>query len=508
MSDRSTRRLATILIADIVGYSRLMGAAERDTVMRVAALQRELIEPTIIEHRGTVVQVRGDGFYCVFDSPVECVRAAIVIQQSMVGRNLELPPNQQIRFRIGINIGDVIMGDEGVLGDGVNVAARLEADAAPGTINISGSVYEQVRHKLVCGYQSLGDKRLKNIQDPVLIYRVLPDPASVAFARQSRALRRVVWVVAGTAFVGLLGGVFLWDRFPSEPTVTASTAPAASPPTPPKPMGDHVIDSALASIATQPPALTTTPAPPSSPLPQTAVVTPKALPPPAAPIRPPEMVAIEGGSFLMGSTDDPSEKPVHRVSVLPFLISKYLVTKGQWRECVKAAACFYTPQGGDEEPVGNVNWIDAQQYLAWLSQTLKAIYRLPTEAEWELAARGGTTTRYWWGDVIRPGYAICKGCGGTTTTRPLRADLGQANPYGIYVNAGLSEWVADCWVRDYTNAPVDGSARVVPDCTVRVLRGASWTNDAVYARPAARDFYDATVRYPTHGFRVARSRPY
>src|SRR3954454_22475602 len=176
MSDKSTtsRKLATIMMADIVGYSRLMGAAERDTHTRVTSIQRELIEPTIKEHRGTLVKVQGDGFLSVFDSPVECVRCAIVIQQSMVGRNLELARESQIRFRIGINLGDVIVDGDEVHGEGVNVAARLETEAATGTINISASVYEQVRHKLVCGYQSLGDKRLKNIQDPVAVYRVLP----------------------------------------------------------------------------------------------------------------------------------------------------------------------------------------------------------------------------------------------------------------------------------------------------------------------------------------------
>src|SRR6202020_780593 len=165
MSEESTRILAAIMMGDIAGYSRLMGADERGTHARVQRLLRELIDPTIVEHRGRLVRSRGDGFLAMFDSPVEAVRCAIVIQQSMVGRNLELPDGQWIRFRIGVNLGDVIVEPADIYGEGVNVAARLEQLAEPGNIYISGGVYEQIRYKLVCGYQSLGDRKVKNILD-------------------------------------------------------------------------------------------------------------------------------------------------------------------------------------------------------------------------------------------------------------------------------------------------------------------------------------------------------
>src|SRR5262245_1468878 len=109
MSGESTRKLAAVMMADIAGYTRLMGADERGTHVRVQSLFRELVEPTITEHRGRLIKTRGDGFLAMFDSPVEAVRCAIVIQQSMVGRNLELPNPQWIRFRIGVNLGDVIV---------------------------------------------------------------------------------------------------------------------------------------------------------------------------------------------------------------------------------------------------------------------------------------------------------------------------------------------------------------------------------------------------------------
>src|SRR4051812_49337433 len=126
MSETGSRRLAAIVMADIAGYSRLMGNNERGTHQRVQQLLRELVEPTIVEHRGRLVRQRGDGFLSMFDSPVEAVRSAIVIQQSMVGRNLEVPEDQRIRFRIGINLGDVIVEADDIYGEGVNVAARLE----------------------------------------------------------------------------------------------------------------------------------------------------------------------------------------------------------------------------------------------------------------------------------------------------------------------------------------------------------------------------------------------
>lgn len=124
----------------------------------------------------------------MFDSPVEAVRCAIVIQQSMVGRNASLPLEQRILYRIGIHLGDVIIEPEDIYGEGVNIAARLEGIARPGDLYISGGVYEQIKNKLVCAYQSLGDRQVKNITDPVTVYRVLPDPAALVDARKFNKL--------------------------------------------------------------------------------------------------------------------------------------------------------------------------------------------------------------------------------------------------------------------------------------------------------------------------------
>ena len=150
--------------------------------------RRELIEPSITEHHGKLINYAGDGFLAMFDSPVEAVRCAIVIHQGMVGRNTSLPREQWI-YRIGVHLGDVIVEPDGVFGDGVNIAARLEGIATPGDLFISGGVYEQIKNKLVCAYQSLGDRQVKNITDPVSVYRVLPDPAALSQARRQALAR-------------------------------------------------------------------------------------------------------------------------------------------------------------------------------------------------------------------------------------------------------------------------------------------------------------------------------
>src|ERR1700675_1491487 len=180
------RRLAAIVAGDISGYSRLMQIDEEGTHNRVKRIERDLVEPSIVEHHGKLVKTTGDGFLAIFDSPVEAVRCGIVIQQNMVGRNASLPKHHWIEYRIGVNLGDVIIEADDVYGDGVNIATRLEGIAEPGEVYISGGIYEQIKHKLVCGYESLGDRKVKNITDPVRVYRVLPDPAAFHKTRKRR----------------------------------------------------------------------------------------------------------------------------------------------------------------------------------------------------------------------------------------------------------------------------------------------------------------------------------
>src|ERR1044072_5912615 len=193
--DPMPRRLAAIVAGDISGYSRLMQIDEEGTHNRVKRIERDLIEPSIVEHHGRLVKTTGDGFIAIFDSPVEAVRCSIVIQQNLVGRNAALPKHHWIEYRIGVNLGDVIVEPDDVYGDGVNIATRIEGIAEPGQVYISGAIYEQIKHKMVCGYESLGDRKVKNITDPVRVYRVLPDAA--AYQRTRRGRESVLLLLRG-----------------------------------------------------------------------------------------------------------------------------------------------------------------------------------------------------------------------------------------------------------------------------------------------------------------------
>src|SRR5262249_30959204 len=247
--DGPARRLAAILAADIAGYSRLMGVDEEGTHARVRRQRRELIEPTIAEHHGRLVKHTGDGFLAMFDSPVEAVRCAIVIQQSMVGRNASLPKEQWIRYRLGVHLGDVIVEDDDVYGDGVNIAARIEGIAEPGDLFISGGVYEQIKNKLVCGYQSLGDRQVKNITDPVNVYRVLPDPAALMRAR------RMHWPLGALAAVGVIaiaGGAGFYWLMQHTIIPTPTPPPAESRSAPPSPAQSTAIVAPPAPAPTRP----------------------------------------------------------------------------------------------------------------------------------------------------------------------------------------------------------------------------------------------------------------
>src|SRR5262245_24940786 len=166
-----SRKLAAILVADVVGFSRLTGADEDRTLARLRALRSDLIDPTIAVHKGRVVKRTGDGAIVEFRSVVDAVRCAIEIQNSMIERNAGLPPERRIEFRIGIHLGDVVEENDGdLMGDGVNIAARLEGVAQPGAVCLSEDAYRQVKSRLDVAISDLGETRLKNIAEPIHIY--------------------------------------------------------------------------------------------------------------------------------------------------------------------------------------------------------------------------------------------------------------------------------------------------------------------------------------------------
>lgn len=168
------RRLAAIFAADVAGYSRLIGVDEEGTIERFQAHRRELFDPKFAEHQGRIVKTTGDGFLVEFASPVKAVRCAIEVQQGMADRNADIPQDRRIEFRIGINLGDVIVEDGDIYGDGVNVAARLEGIAEPGTVYISRAVREFIQERPEIALEDLGEKALKNIAVPVRVFRIAP----------------------------------------------------------------------------------------------------------------------------------------------------------------------------------------------------------------------------------------------------------------------------------------------------------------------------------------------
>jgi adenylate cyclase len=168
----ATRRLAAILAADVAGYSRLMGADEEGTLAALKAIRRELADPKVEQHRGRIVKTTGDGLLVEFASVVDAVRCALDIQQTMAERNENVPMDRRIEFRIGINLGDVILDEGDIYGDGVNIAARLEALAEPGEICVSRVVHDQVRDRLDVSFEDRGEQQVKNIARPVHVFRI------------------------------------------------------------------------------------------------------------------------------------------------------------------------------------------------------------------------------------------------------------------------------------------------------------------------------------------------
>ena len=177
---RVERRLAAILAADVAGYSRLIGADEGGTLERLRALRRELFDPKIAEHRGRLVKTTGDGLLVEFASVVDALRCAVEMQREMVGRNTDVPSDNRVELRIGINMGDIVVEDGDIFGDGVNVAARLESLAEPGGICVSARVQEDAVGKLDLVFEDIGEQQLKNITRPIRVYRVATTSSSAS----------------------------------------------------------------------------------------------------------------------------------------------------------------------------------------------------------------------------------------------------------------------------------------------------------------------------------------
>ncbi|MCW5749059.1 MAG: adenylate/guanylate cyclase domain-containing protein, partial [Alphaproteobacteria bacterium] len=207
------RKLATIVAADVAGYSRIMGENE-EAAVAVLAGHREVYETLLGMHRGRLFNTAGDAFLSEFPSAVEAVRFATELQSAIRTRNDQLPPEQRMQFRIGINIGDVVVQGSDLLGDGVNVAARVQTSAEPGGICISGAVFDQIQNKLVLSIQSLGERAYKNMAQPVRTYTIaqaesgaFPTPSA---RRTASGSRRGLWLAAAAVAALIVGGGGWW----------------------------------------------------------------------------------------------------------------------------------------------------------------------------------------------------------------------------------------------------------------------------------------------------------
>jgi adenylate cyclase len=231
------RKLIAILSADVEGYSRLMGEDE-DATIRTLTAYRELMSTLIQKHHGRVVDSPGDNLLAEFLSVVDAVRCAVEIQEELRVRNAELPENRRMVFRIGINLGDVVEEGERIYGDGVNITARVEGLAEGGGICISGTVYDSIKNKLSLGYDSLGEHTVKNIKEPVRVYRmrVGPDAAATGVSKEKKpAVKRWQWAALAAVIVLIVGAVAIWNFYFRLPSVEPASVEKMAFPLPDKP---------------------------------------------------------------------------------------------------------------------------------------------------------------------------------------------------------------------------------------------------------------------------------
>ena len=229
----------------------------------------------------------------------------------------------------------------------------------------------------------------------------------------------------------------------------------------------------------------------------------------------PEMVVLPAGAFVMGTDGRHKyERPAHRVTLdRAFALGKFEITFEEWGACFDDGGCGRMPDdhkwGRERRPVINITWNDAKTYVEWLSAKTGKTYRLPTDAEWEYAARAGTTTEFFWGDEVGKNLANCRDCG-SEWSKKGSAPVGSfaPNSFGLHdMHGNIWEWIEDCWTPTHEGAPADGRARLDGDCRSRVMRSGSWYYFSKNARSAWRFKNDARIKSYGIGMRVVRDLP-
>jgi len=466
-------RLASIVAIDIVGFSKMSERDQRNAARKVETL-RARIERLAGAHGGRLFNTAGDGFMLEFGSAGSALAA---IQELLDNRPKGEPP-----IRVGAHVGDVVVtATQDLLGHGVNVAARLQELAEPGAALVSAEFRSMARTSPTAAFQAKGQKPLDNIEQRVQTFEILSKRQR--FVRSARRTGAMV-AVAAVLGVGAVFGPSAWRA--AQGVLNPAPEPAAI---------EAEVQSALTPAADSPA---------DAPLYEAGQTLRDCA-------QCPEMVVLAGGLFTMGSPATErgrggDEGPQREVSVAPFALSKNEVTFAQWDACLAGGGCNgYSPPdrgwGRGERPVTDISWDDAQSYLDWLNRQAGGLrYRLPSEAEWEYAARAGAGEAFAFGPRVTATQATFR------TRQTTQVGVHAANAFGVFdMHGNVGEWVEDCYATNYTLAPIDGSAVRADNCTRRVYRGGSFADPEAELRSAARRWGTPRLRIAGIGLRVART---
>lgn len=477
-SDERTIRLASIVSIDIVGFSTMSERDQRNAARKVEAL-RTRIEATAGKHGGRLFNTAGDGFMLEFASAGSALGA---IQDILDRRAKGEPP-----LRVGAHVGDVVVtATSDLLGHGVNVAARLQELAEPGSALVSAEFRSMARSSPTAAFQSKGQKPLDNMEQRVQTFEILSKRQK--FARTSRKVATLAITLAVLG-VGAYFSPVAWRYI--EPLIEQQRQQQEAP--------QQAVDevSPQTSLEALAPEMTSVTYIPGQTLRDCDNC--------------PEMVVLSGGLFTMGSPANETgrgrdEGPQREVAISPFAIGKYEITFAQWDACLAGGGCNgYSPADGGwgrgDRPVTNVSWTDAQAYLDWLNAQAGGLrYRLASEAEWEYAARAGNAGAYGFGPRVTATQATFR----ARQTTPVGAHEG--NAFALFdMHGNVGEWVEDCYAPNYDLAPVDGAAVQAERCQRRVFRGGGFADREPVLRAAARQSALPQQRAQGLGFRVART---
>lgn len=462
-------RLASIVAIDIVGFSTMSERDQRNAARKVENL-RARIDSVARANGGRLFNTAGDGFMLEFGSAGSALNA---IQTILDKRGRGEPP-----IRVGAHVGDVVVtATEDLLGHGVNVAARLQELAEPGTALVSAEFRSMARTSPTAAFLAKGQKPLDNIEQRVQTFEILSRRQK--FARASRRLGvTAVGVAALAAAIYFSPTALRWVQqyAQSQTSTDVSQAAPVAEPTPASELARRAAGETFRDCDACP-----------------------------------EMIVLPSGLFTMGSPTSETgrardEGPQREVSIASFAIGKYEVTFAQWDACLADGGCNgYSPPdrgwGRGDRPVTDVSWEDAQAYLDWLNGRVGGLrYRLATEAEWEYAARAGETRAYAFGARVTATQATFR------ARRTTSAGAHDANAFGVFdMHGNVAEWVEDCYAPNYDLAPIDGAAVQSDECGRRVYRGGGFADQASLLRAAARRAAAPTARQQGLGFRVVRS---